>query len=341
MNIQSPAPSTDPLSIYRYRDGLYAVDLVAAALSADVFSWMAELDSFTAGQVSDHFGWAARPVDVMLTLFAANQWLSREGGLLKLLPVAREHLCEGSPWSLRPYYASLQSRPVARDFAEVLRTDRPAGWSGDQQSADWHKAMEDEGFAGQFTAAMDCRGNFLGPALAERLDLTGRRKLLDIGAGSGVYACAITARHPHMRAVALDQAPVDRIARRCVSGRGFADRVEVVAADMFESLPGDCDVHLFSNVLHDWDAAEVLRLLRVSRASLPPGGLLVIHDAFINADKTGPLHVAEYSCLLMHSTRGKCHSTGEYSELLRQAGFEPGAWRETVVGRGLMTAIAV
>jgi len=72
---------------------------------------------------------------------------------------------------------------------------------------------------------------------------------------------------------------------------------------------------------------------------LKPGGLLIIHDAFINADKTGPLPVAEYSALLMHSTQGKCYSVGEYSALLEETGFEPGAYHDTAADRGYMTAL--
>ena len=37
-------------------------------------------------------------------------------------------------------------------------------------------------------------------------------------------------------------------------------------------------------------------------AALAKDGLLVIHDAFLNREKTGPLHVAEYSVLLAHFT---------------------------------------
>ena len=107
---------------------------------------------------------------------------------------------------------------------------------------------------------------------------------------------------------------------------------------MFRGLPAHCDAHLFSNVLHDWDVPEVERLLALSHAALPAGGLLIIHDAFINAAKDGPLHVAEYSALLMHSTQGKCYSTGEYAALLDAAGFEPGPYHPTVAARGVMTA---
>jgi cyclopropane fatty-acyl-phospholipid synthase-like methyltransferase len=221
----------------------------------------------------------------------------------------------------------------------VLKTDKPAGWSGDKKAFDWHKAMEQEDFARKFTAAMDCRGLYLSQALAKKLDLSGRTRLLDIGAGSGIYACAITAQHTHLKAIAFDQAPVDRIAGKLIEERGCAERVSVATGNMFDGMPAGCDVHLYSNVLHDWGVAEVKKLLAVSHAALPAGGLLIIHDAFINAEKTGPLHVAEYSCLLMHSTQGKCYSTGEYAALLDEAGFTPGAYHDTAVARGFMTAI--
>lgn len=332
------APANDPLSIYRYRDSLYAVDLITAALSLDFFTWLAANPSSLAG-ICAHFGFAERPVDVMLTLFAANGWIKRSNDVFHAEPVAVEHLCAGSVWDLRPYYASLHDRPIARDYLEVLRSDKPAGWSGDKAAFDWHKAMEQEDFARKFTAAMDCRGLYLSQALAKKLDLTGRSCLLDIGAGSGIYGCSIAAHHPHLKAVVFDQAPVDRIAEKLIAERGCSERVSVATGNMFDGLPSGCDVHLYSNVLHDWGIAEVEKLLAVSHAALPAGGLLIIHDAFINETKTGPLHVAEYSCLLMHSTQGKCYSIGEYAALLDTAGFEPGPYADTAAARGFMTAV--
>jgi acetylserotonin N-methyltransferase len=252
--------------------------------------------------------------------------------------MAREHLVESSVWSLGPYFASLHDRPVARDFVEVLRTGKPAGWSGDAAAADWHRSMAQEDFAAKFTAAMDCRGRYLSQALARRLDLSGCSRLLDIGGGSGIYACSLVAHHPHLTALVLDQAPVDRFCRDGVKARGLAHRVEVMAGNMFAGLPTGCDAHLFSNVLHDWDEPEVKGLLARSYEALPAKGLLIIHDAIINATKSGPLHVAEYSALLMHSTQGKCYSIGEYSALLEGAGFTLGQFGDTAAARSFLTA---
>ena len=77
-----------------------------------------------------------------------------------------------------------------------------------------------------------------------------------------------------------------------------------------DPLPSGFDAHLYSQVLHDWDAARVEQLLASSFAALPPGGILIDHDTRVDAAKRGPLPVAEYSVLPMHSTPGKCGSVG-------------------------------
>jgi predicted O-methyltransferase YrrM len=333
------APAADPLRIYRYRDGLYAVDLITAALvEFDLFTWIGDHPAEVGG-ICAHFGFHERPADVLVTLCAANGWLERREGIVTLTPAGREFLTAGSAWNLAPYYASLANRPIARDFAAVLTTGRPASWSSRSDVADWHAAMEDETFARQFTAAMDCRGRYFAQALGTRVNLEGRRRLLDIGGGSGIYACSLAARYPGLAATVLDQPPVDRIAAAAIADRGFAGRVEVVTGNFLrDPLPRGHDVHLFSNVLHDWDAADVTALVAASAAALDPGGLLVIHDAFINATRTGPLPVAEYSALLMHSTQGKCYSVAEYERALRMAGFDVLGYVDTVADRGVMTA---
>jgi len=332
---------TSPLAALRYRDRLYAVDLLGAAIvEFDFFSWASARESFTEAEICAEFGFAPRPVDVMVTLFVANDFLQREGGSLRVTRSAEEYLVEGSPWCLKPYYGSLSDRPVLKDMMKVLRSGKPATWgSTENEKEDWHKAMEREDFAQKFTAAMDCRGMILGQALAAQLDLGGRSHLLDIGGGSGIYACILAKANPGLRATVLDKSPVDQVAARAIAQRGCEELVDVVAGDMFETGWPEADVHLWSNVLHDWDVPELAELLKRSAEQLPKGGLLVIHDAFINAEKTGPLAVAEYSALLMNVTQGKCYATSEYEAQLAPLGFKDFRYEDTTGDRGFLTAI--
>jgi acetylserotonin N-methyltransferase len=276
----------------------------------------------------------------MTTLFAAMCLLSREGALLRNTRLASEHLVKTSPWFLGPYFPKVEDRPIARDLLEVLRTGQPANYASRSNQGDWHRAMEQEAFANEFIAAMDCRGLLTAQALARNVDLHGRHRLLDIAGGSGIFACALAARHPELRGSVLEKPPVDRVAARAIHGRGFADRIEVIACDMLnDPLPGGHDVHLFSNVLHDWDVDVVQRLLQASSEALGEGGLLIVHDAFLDADKTGPLAIAGYSVLLMHICQGRCYSVAEIEQWMREAKFTPSVSVETAVGRSALVAV--
>lgn len=331
------SPATDPLDIYRLRDGLYTPDLLAAALVwLDLFTWLHAHPS-DLGALCDHFQIHPRPTDVMLTLFKAMGLITEAAGVMHLTAVAREHLVSSSPWFIGPYYASMKDRPVTKDYLTVLRTGKPANWASLKDQKAWAQAMEEEPFASQFTAAMDCRGVYLGPALARIAPLPHAHRLLDVAGGSGIYACCLVAANPSLRATILEKAPVDRIARQGVERRGYAGRIEVVVGDMFQDpWPTGADVHLISNVLHDWDVPQVRALLKRSADALPPQGTLLVHDMHLNEAKDGPLPAAAYSALLMNITEGKCYSVGEMRELLDEAGFEGPELRPTVADRSVL-----
>jgi 3-hydroxy-5-methyl-1-naphthoate 3-O-methyltransferase len=333
------APRTDPTPLYRSRDELYADDMLIAALKGfDFFTWL-DANPGSIDDIARHFGFHPRPVDVMTTLFVARGLVERTGGALRLTEQAREYLVAASPWFLGPYYPTVTDRPIALDLIEVLRTDRPANFASRKNEADWHKAMETEAIAEEFTAAMDCRGRLLAQALAKQLDLGGHRRLLDVAGGSGIYACALAAQFPELRASVFEKPPVDRIARRAIDTRGYASRVDVVAGDMLEDdLPEGYGIHLWSNVLHDWDVPIVTRLLRASARALARGGEIVIHDAFLDAHKTGPLPIAGYSVLLMHVTQGRCYSVVEMAAWLREAGFSDPHEVPSAIGRSALVA---
>lgn len=334
MNPLLEEPLSDPISIYRYRDAIAAVDLMAVAIAhLDFFSWL-EKHPATPGMICAEFQIDPRPVDVMLSLFAAQGLIQQNGGVWILTLRGREHLSATSPWNLSPYFASMKDRQPTLDMLKVLKTGKPANWGSYDPHA-WAQAMERPDFAASFTAAMDCRGILLGPALAAKLDLSEHHSLLDIAGGSGIYACAIKARHKHMKATVFERPPVDRIARECIAKHGV--EVDVIAGDMFkDELPTGYDAHLWSNVLHDWDEATVQQLIAKSAASIPRGGLIIIHDAFLNREKTGPLHVAEYSALLMNITEGRCYGLGEIARYLAEAGFDWVDYQPTAVARSFI-----
>src|SRR5580698_11077829 len=103
-------PATDPLPLYRMRDGIIAVDLLGAAIShLDFFTWLADHPA-TLGAICAQFEIHPRPADVLMTLLNALGLTTQSGGVFHLTVRAREHLTKSSPWDLTPYYASMKDR---------------------------------------------------------------------------------------------------------------------------------------------------------------------------------------------------------------------------------------
>ena len=335
--------TTDPAQILRYRDRHYAMELLAVAIGQlDLFSWLKTHAESSTEEIRTHFETAERPTDVLLTLCRANGFITTESDRHSLTPLAHEYLVKDSPWNLRPYYTQVQDTPIALNFLEVLQTDKQTHWDSDQTGNDWHTSMQEEEFARDFTELMNCRGIAFGQKLAQALtaQLGNRSHLLDVGGGSGIYASTIVAAHPQLTAQVLEIAPVDIIARQEIAKHGLQEKIDVITGDMFQDTwPKDCDILLLSNVLHDWDFPEVRTLLEKSAQALQTGGLLVIHEAFLNDEKTGPLPIAEYSALLMNVTQGKCYTPAEYGTILAESGFAVGEYQDTIADRGFMTAV--
>lgn len=338
-------PNSDPALLLRYRDRQYSAELLATALlHFDFFPWLKDHPGATPDTICQVLGWMDRPADVLLTLCRASGLIttSADGGQ-SITSLAAEHMVAGSPWYLGPYYAPIRDTPIVQGFLKVLTTGKPGNWQAKTDTSDWHTSMLDPVFARSFTDLMNSRGITFGQHLARALTpfLSGRRHLLDVAGGSGIYAATIIAAHPGLTATVLEQVPVDAITRSEIARHGLSDRISVQSGDMFAITWPQTDMLLFSNVLHDWDVPEMDLLLAKAAAALPPGGLLIIHDAFIHDAKTGPLPVAEYSALLMNITQGKCYSAAEYGVRLDAHGFTPGAYHDTIADRGFMTAVKI
>ncbi|MCA9248529.1 MAG: hypothetical protein KDA42_15495, partial [Planctomycetales bacterium] len=143
-----------------------------------------------------------------------------------------------------------------------------------------------------------------------------------------------------LRATIFDRPEVLKVAEEFARDYQVADRVELIAGDMFlDAFPSDADVCLLSNILHDWDVSECRQLIARCAAALPPGGQLLVHDVFLNDSMDGPLPIALYSASLFSLTEGRAYSGAEYREWLTSAGLQSGEIVPTLVHCGVLPAL--
>jgi SAM-dependent methyltransferase len=338
------SPETDPTPIFELFRGAYATELLTAAIAH--FGLFARLAAspLLPDDLRATLGLAERPAIILLTALRAMGLLSLSDGKLHLTPLAREHLVAGGEFDVGNYIGLAAQSPGVLAMVERLRTNRPANFDTAAGAAFIYRdglasAMEQSESARHFTLALAGRARNVAPALAERIDLASARRVLDIGGGTGIYAIAMLRRAPHLRALVLDRPEVLRVAAEMAERFEAADRLELVPGDMFrDPLPEDCDLHLLSNVLHDWDVPECRELIARSAAALGRGGRLLIHDVFLNDDLDGPLPIALYSAALFTLTEGRAYSAAEYRCWLHEAGFETRPVVPTLVHCGVLEA---
>jgi hypothetical protein len=97
------------------------------------------------------------------------------------------------------------------------------------------------------------------------------RVLVDVGGGFGSSLSLITAKYPHVRGINFDQPHV-------IDACPDIPRVEHVAGNMFESVPGDGDAIFMKYILHDWNDEACLKILRNCYKALPANGKVIALD---------------------------------------------------------------
>ena len=261
----------------------------------------------------------AKMVEKLLIPLAAMGLVRRSGRAWQLTPKARATLVSASPcYQGNTLAHSAQVSSFWNDLESAVRGRKPAlsaaeggawrfveaeGGPPIRSHRDFILAMHNMAMAGRAAE------------LADRIDLRGRRTLMDIGGGPGSYAMALCERNPGLTATVFDLPETIKIAREVVARPGMADRVRTVRGDWDEDEFGSGnDAVLMSSILHGPTSGAEVKL-RKARRSLVPGGLLIIQDFLMNDRRTGPLIPALFNVMV------GAFSETELVERIAAAGF--------------------
>ncbi len=255
----------------------------------------------------------------LLVACAAMGLLEKDGDLYHNTPFADRHLVRG-----RPTYQGELVEHLGRQWTRWVEIDHfvRTGERGPQELAEgemmthlerqedhriWITAMHNVAMAGQ------------AEALADALDLSGRRLLCDVGGGPGTYALVLCQRYPQLQAVVLDLPETEPVAQEIFRSFGLEDRVHFRVGDYLQDTYGQGnDVVLLSGVLHGETVEDCHLMLRKAYDSLTPGGLAVVQEILLNDEKTGPLLPALFS---LHMTYGTSYAGGEIARWMAEVGF--------------------
>ncbi|MBN2489676.1 MAG: methyltransferase domain-containing protein [Planctomycetes bacterium] len=155
--------------------------------------------------------------------------------------------------------------------------------------------------------------------MLEAYDFAPLGTVMDVGGGNGSLLAAILARYPAARGILFDLPAVADRAREAISGQGLSARCEVVGGDFFTAPLPRADAVVLRHVLHDWEDAEAIAILRQCRATLPPGGRILVVEMVIPAPNEPSF--GKWLDLMMLLVGGRERTSTEYGRLFDAAGL--------------------
>lgn len=214
----------------------------------------------------------------------------------------------------RPYFWEvwgnlLQSvRTGETGYAHAFGTD---GWS--------YRAAHPEESA-IFDAAMTSMSRRSAEELVAAYDFSSFACIVDVGGGRGALLARVLQAAPGARGILFDQPHVVSGATATFEAAGIADRCEIVGGSFFEAVPAGGDAYLMRAVLHDWDDADCVRILRCVATVMPNDARLLVIDRLVPPPNEGAeTKLSDLNMLV--SPGGLERTREEFAALFEQAGL--------------------
>lgn len=238
-----------------------------------------------------------------------------------LTPLA-EILRSDSPNSMRDVFR-LQGKEFMRNaYAEIgysIRTGQPAFDHVNGEELFAYLARRPE-MNELFSGAMGNAAGQTQQTAIEAYDLTGVRKLVDIGGAHGHLLASLLTRYPEMEGVVFDQPHVVPGAEQVLDEAGVLDRAELVGGSYLESVPAGGDVYTVSHVLHQLSDSEAITVLtNIRRVMAPTGRVLVIDPLIPEGDAPHPGKFMDIT--MMALSQGRDRTEMEFIEVFEKSGL--------------------
>ena len=303
-------------------------EIGTSGLKWTVLKTAMELDVFTtiAGgkerleEIAQATRCSIRGMRVLLDALCPLGLLSKSAGSYALTPTSQAYLVRTAPTCCADIYLALwQSR---ERFTDCVRTGKPAiDLTGPEAEDLW----------ASYTAPY----LLLWPELAEIVrnrwkaasvtaPVGSSAQVLDVACGAGIKSFVLAQADPTVRVLAVDMPKVLAITANIAEAMGIAAQVSYQSGDVLHMNLGSeqFDIVLLGNILRFFSVSHIQSILGKVHRALGVGGLLVIDDDVLDAERDPAEEVLLTAVFLVNSApHARFFTFSEYREWLEQMGF--------------------
>jgi len=315
---QSGKPS--PERIFATLTAYQQAEALKAAIELDIFSKIAE-GATDAAALAKAIGASERGTRILCDYMTIQGFLAKEGTHYRLVQESAVFLDKGSPAYMGGMAGFLTCEMHRENFGKLTGAVRKGGTVG----GDGSNFAPHDPFWVEFARSMGGLALHSAQYIAGLIGSAEGKpaKVLDIAAGHGMFGLSIARMNPAAQIVALDWPNVLAVAEENAKKFGVSERWSKKGGSAFEAEYGEgYDYILLTNILHHFDPATCVTLMKRVHAALKTGGKAVTLEFVPNDDRVSPPMPAAFSLIMLANTdKGDAYTLKEYEKIFGEAGF--------------------
>jgi ubiquinone/menaquinone biosynthesis C-methylase UbiE len=292
--------------------------ILDAALEYDFFT-LIHNGCHSAEEIARQAGTDARATRIVLDSLPALSLIEKRDGKYELTPTAEIFLVKSKPSYVGDFrHVALALWDGMAHLKESLKTGKPLSrMDTNAELQVWEKLV-----LGIIVIAEPAA-----KALCDILKIGTERKgmrVLDIAGGSSIFGMTIVTRDPTAQITQLDWPNVNAVARKANKERGLEGKIRFIDGEHHSANieVNHYDLILASNFCRFESPKGNQELSAKAYSALKPGGIFVVNDFVPNEERTEPTFALRFSVYtLTHTPEGECWTLSQYSDWLKQAGF--------------------
>ena len=295
--------------------------IISASVSNKVFDSL-EGDAKTTEEVAEETGASARALGILMNALVGLGLLKKDRqGKYSLTPESAAFLLSKKPGTHAGFFGTIAPQLISRwlRLSDIVREGRPAvAVNQETEGTEFFSQLVENIIPMSYPPAQKL-GDHLKLAKAKN-----EIRVLDLGAGSGIWGIALAQKSPLVRVTAVDWAGMIPTTKRITQKFGVGDRFNYVEGDMLEANFGSgYDIATLGHILHSEGEDRGRQLLRKIFRALKSAGTIAIAEWLVNDYRTKPLPSLMFAVqMLVNTEKGDAFSFNEIKNWLEEAGFK-------------------
>ena len=313
--------SLNPMKVMEISSAYWSSSVLHVANSLDVFTRLAE-QPMSAEALAQSIGVDARGLEMILIACVGLELLDKQGDKFSNNALSSTFLVKGQP----RYQGGIVA--MFEEWVEAWSHLKDAVVKGQPMVQKQHDQGEEA--TRHYIMGMLHRGIPQAELLAREVPLAGKKHLLDVGGGPGIFSIIFCKQNSGLKASVFDLPQTLNITQEIIQDYQADDAVSTVEGSYLEdSFGSGYDVVLLSSMINQEGPEVVRSILQKSFDAMEPGGQLLLQEQLLNSEKTGPLLPVLIGLnQLVHTPAGKAYSAPEMVDLAREVGFVDLGYRE-------------